>query len=106
MTGSDGYYAYYLVEGGPDRGLRYRYNTSIGTSQTTSRLGRKLGEIRNQSRKYMFHDGLPAWSVAGNGKNDVYWTVHSGGANFIWVDGHASWQKEGDWQDSWHYYDQ
>jgi len=100
-------HTYYLVGTEGHKGLNYRYNQSIGyNGGATWGLGRKLGEIRYPSNTYMFHDGVPAWTVTSSGSSSVYWTLHSGGANFIWVDGHASWQKEGDWRDSWYYYNQ
>ena len=52
------------------------------------------------------YDGYPDWNFSSNGINSVYWDVHNGGANFVWVDGHVSWHKRGDWQDAWYYYDQ
>jgi len=96
-------HTYYLVGTEGHKGLNYRYNTSIGTGNQAD-LGRKLGEIKNASNCVMFSDGKPAWACGLASSADVGWNVHSGGANFVWVDGHVSYQRIGDWQNKWRTY--
>jgi len=99
-----GYHTYYLVGSPGHKGLNYRYNYSIGTRSDRPSLGRRLSEIKNASNCIMFCDGKPDWACHLSSSSDVGWNVHSGGANFIWVDGHVSYQRIGDWQSKWYTY--
>ena len=100
------YYAWGTLWGNDKYWTNHIYNTDLGKTLPPAKY-HKLSEVKDPSHTVEFCDGSNGMfctgSVALNGGTygDYIGFVHSGGANFMWIDGHCSWHKEEDCRVSW-----
>ena len=102
--------------------FNYGYNTKCGVyyANGDAYVGTKLNRILNPSNRvviadgygeYYTYGGTTVFTIAlhpyfdhGYPQKDYYvGKIHLEGANFLWADGHASWETRNRWKTSWFY---
>ena len=73
------------------------YNWDLGSWNSLH----KISELKDPSGTVEFCDGANGASVVYSILFTSIGYVHSGGANFMWMDGHCSWHKESEVKASW-----
>ena len=105
------YYAWGTLWGNDKYWTNHIYNSDLGYTFPPGKY-HKLSEVKDPSHTVEFCDGSNGKYCVGSSDinyllslgytyGDFIGFVHSGGANFMWIDGHCSWHKEEDCRVSW-----